>query len=58
MNQAPPTTYPLDPRPLEDGERLNGDWILTQFLAYAEFLTESQAGEIRYNLSYSDWLDN
>src|SRR5690606_31736646 len=36
MNQAPPTTYPLDPRPLEDGERLNGDWILTQFLAYAE----------------------
>jgi superfamily II RNA helicase len=29
-------TAPLSPRPLADGEKLNGDWLLTEFLSYVE----------------------
>lgn len=27
---------PLNPRPLRDGEKLDGDWILSEFLSYVE----------------------
>ena len=32
----PTTDAPLFPRPLRDGEKLDGDWVLTEFLAYVE----------------------
>jgi superfamily II RNA helicase len=28
--------FPLNPRPLREGERLNGDYVLGEFLSYVE----------------------